>query len=441
MPEDTILTSRVSSSITGIIGALPSAASRFTIRHDLRQDLNNSTPGSVESLKDRVNINMVAVKHGATQAYLKAKKTVKIVNGTKPDTKPPVLSAIKKSQSEQDILKSTTSRLNAANKGRIINSSFGELLKLNEADLLSGEVYNPEELAGLMPLGFLTLQSKAEDKEKLLKNQKPLVPIGKKLATPAPANFFQDYQILIDRQNALEIEALSSLSYKYSETRSICRYGRSDVAILAWNAFCHLRSMRKRIIRKEISFEIYSIIKLPNTEVHIIKRLAALFQDCEKNEILELKAMIGHLKRIALVSMENKAGSKQLIKGLANLTSAMLIDIEVLEISPVYISPLLELSRAVLLDGSSEDILNLIPIPLNSSTQKAYLVTNPAVPPKVTENLRVQIAPLRSDLELSWESLEGTTTKELLFQLELALTWHAAAIDLMIRYWDYLFKV
>lgn len=206
---------------------------------------------------------------------------------------------------------------------QIINSNFDLLLGLNEDAILNGDTYNPEQLLKLMPVrplpktrynqhseitdnnfilnytnvniagksstlielnellpNIITEEMKVARQQKhenflsLVKmpghlsdislNKEDSVSSLQENIGGIKSAFWTDFEILLERQFAIEQEALSNLSAidNNQNSGSMARFGRDDIASLLCNVLNYLQTSDEKRFRNSLCMEIYEVLRI-----------------------------------------------------------------------------------------------------------------------------------------------------------------------------------
>ncbi|KAJ3306148.1 hypothetical protein HDV03_000382 [Kappamyces sp. JEL0829] len=304
---------------------------------------------------------------------------------------------------------------------------------------------------------------------------------------PREGEFWLDFDILLDRQEALEqtfLSVMSSTEDNVSHSQLV-RFPRCDVVNLIWNMFVHLRKdTTVKLFGLELTKSIYEIARSETQDSKAAHELKNLFKTVDRPELLEIKAMIGHLKRIALISAENKVGIRQLIKASANLLANLMFTNIPTDVES-YVSPTLDLGVSTILFDilPQSDDVRFLEVSTNSSPRpsspfEGHILLNPVSetvskspshvnfePPMLSNLLKPEsIATMASQQPVekrprskARSALVRVTTKLVLeteeemnerrmqmkiedvelFDYELPLNWNARAVDILVRFWDF----
>ncbi len=171
--------------------------------------------------------------------------------------------------------------------------------------------------------------------------------------------------------------------------------------------------------------------------------------------------------------MENRMGMRQLIRGICNLISPLILDVFFEVETPHYLSPTLELGHSVVLDEKTlESIdressayerigepsqLNLGFITRDSSVIDEMVVEIHTIDPKTrpttaglldptitvvkTDILQdVNVMETEKEFMLSIQNMTSLQIQGIIFDQELPMHWHSKTIELFVRFWDFIFS-
>ena len=172
----------------------------------------------------------------------------------------------------------------------------------------------------------------------------------------------------------------------------------------------------------------------------------------EKSQFLEFKSFVGHVRRIVLASTETKVGMQQLVKRIASIIGALVFEprIPIDEENRTYTTSLSTISPeniAVVEDATNQTITRSLSS-LQSQPRQSFLLKDK---PSREEIFRASLASLAStkglvletddELLQSWKWFTNDYIETVVLDSEGPLHWHSKAIDLAVRYFDFLFKV
>lgn len=237
------------------------------------------------------------------------------------------------------------------------------------------------------------------------------------------SNFWLDHEILLERQVEFQQEAISSLGRIENEingnTIIMSRFGKSDVASLIWNMSKHLSGLQERLLSEEKSLLFYQAVRTSGgDDGKCAVELKKVLKELERKKFLEMKSFVGHARRIALISYaDSKLGMQQLARRISSA-----------------ISPLIFESR---FQAHEEDRLQKKPGELTSKLSRGEIFNASLIDPEAP------VVPVfESDVELmeSWKYFNGSYFENILLESEVPLSWHSRALDVMIRFYDFIVK-
>jgi hypothetical protein len=309
--------------------------------------------------------------------------------------------------------------------------------------------------------------------------------------TPAvlESDFWMDFEILLERQTALEQEMLTLISATdksdHKRQELLVRFPRNDIIALVFNMFAHIRKEKKVLIDWDVSATIFSIARKWLTFIvdderdsRVAHELKELFKTGERKTLLELKAYIGHIKRIVLSSTESKSGMRELTKAISAFLGPLLFAPIIIE-SESYSPSVLQVGNSAILND--EDIVDFertyaassrpeSPSRRICSTPKSQLpsrpvsafrppvemlgqlslfisrnelptsdVANSGIKPQVFISRAATSLCFESDLE-KIERYQSMIEKDLsLFDVELPIPWQGRIVDILVRFWEFIF--
>ncbi len=149
----------------------------------------------------------------------------------------------------------------------------------------------------------------------------------------------------------------------------------------------------------------------------------------ERSRYLEFKSITGHIRRIALVSGETKVGMQQLVKRISSFISPLIIESRFeYDQADHILNPPLAISRPL-----EEDQIKTIEIHIldpSQSSSASLVDENPAIWMETNDAL---IA--------NWKKFNHDFVERVLLQSEVPLNWYSSAVDLLVRYFDQIFKI
>ncbi|KAJ3275660.1 hypothetical protein HDV01_007663 [Terramyces sp. JEL0728] len=169
--------------------------------------------------------------------------------------------------------------------------------------------------------------------------KKTLVPIGKRRGfstaniieeeensnvniVPPEMKFYEDFEYLLQRQMKVENMALSSLSKMDMniQTKDIARFPRHQIITLVWNLFIHLKQSKDRLIDVAWIGNVKDVMnETAALETEYSQNIKLALGRLSRKQFINLKAIIGHMKRIIGVCSDPIADLKKLTKGMAYL--------------------------------------------------------------------------------------------------------------------------
>ena len=176
--------------------------------------------------------------------------------------------------------------------------------------------------------------------------------------------------------------------------------------------------------------------------------LKKIYKSLERSLFLELKSFAGHIRRIALVSTESKHGMQLLVKRTSSIIGALIFEprISIGEEDRVYnASPSTILIPEIIQEeGTANQAKAKI---LNTHTRQSSQNF-----PSREEVFRASLASLNDkprglvletdqELSQSWKGFTNIYMETVLLESGGPLNWYSKAIDLTVRYFDFIFKV
>jgi hypothetical protein len=237
------------------------------------------------------------------------------------------------------------------------------------------------------------------------------------------------------------------------------------------------------------SFVIKSNVAEAKSEIQYAQQIKALFRTLPRDVFLEIKSISGHLKRISLILNDNKIGIRNFIKSMSNLLGPLVFK-TLFKLPVVYQPPSLEVGKSfpiINMDDDLSDFEDELPFKHLESQQSQMGMNLPKTPmstqmvlsPGVVD-LGESYGNLDSDeyeddgsddnfyrqsrgasarfnhafsfdimdtrqetedrLRDSLGQLNKNELESFLFQQHLCMTWYGYTLELLVRYWDYIFE-
>jgi hypothetical protein len=232
----------------------------------------------------------------------------------------------------------------------------------------------------------------------------------------------------------------------------------------------------------------------PKSEIQYAQQIKKLLQTIPKDTFLQMKSLSGHMKRyyyfirIALISNDNKLGIRSLIKAICSLLAPLIFN-ALFKLPTVLQIPSLEVGSSFPLiifeDSSTEDVMINEKLKL-LTYQKSDITMTPKTPMNNETTIRSSLMEIgSSETELITEECDhgekdsfyrqsrGASAKydnafsldildtsqetnnrlrdsyaflkkeeldQLLFCQQYPMVWYSYVLEILIRYWDYIFE-
>ncbi|KAJ3260139.1 hypothetical protein HK103_001215 [Boothiomyces macroporosus] len=337
---------------------------------------------------------------------------------------------------------------------------------------------------------------RAQSYDKLISSvqvpKKTLVPIGKRRGeeedsvnvVPPEMKFYEDFEYLLQRQMKVENMALSSLSKMDMniQSKEIAKFPRYQIITLVWNLFIHLKQSKDRLVDLAWVYRATDVMnETVELETEYSQNMKVALGYLNRSQFINLKAIIGHMKRIISVCSDPVHDLKRLTKGIALLFGTLIFrpplrtihtsHVEI-RLPPKWQKINLEERNSFIIgglsnDSSSNDLLSNN-LQKNVSFKEGTLFLKKAISEPIEipdipyvpneDSLHsidlISIDDVESSYELFKKAADIDETEEsisygwnvkyeqlesLLYEQHFPLSVYSQTVDLLIRFWDFAF--